>query len=560
MKKLLALLLLLALLMPPSALAAEKLGNVYVSVCAMEDGGQMPSDAVKWYKNEQSKYYLFLPGAADLSNARIWFTGVTKVTVGKNTYQNGDLIDLPASGKSFKLKAGTRNYTLNVMQGSPIPSLFLSTESGSMKAVDAAKDVKEAGALRMLAADGSFNYDAAFEYIKLRGNTSAKFNKKGYTLKLTGKADLAGMGKAKKWVLTSNARDKALIRNQIVYNIAEYVGLPYTPECRQVEVYLNHEYNGTYILQEKIEIGEERVDITDLEKATEAVNDAELDTYPLFGAQKLARNQFKCFDIPNDPEDVTGGYLFEYENYQPRYEDEPCAYTTKLGKVIVIKEPESASVKQMEYISSFVQGYENAIFAEDGKDPATGKHYSEFVDFTSLTLKYILEEFSKNCDGNKSSQYYFKPADSESTVAFAGPAWDYDTTFGDYGRERDSKQLLNPRGFYHNIINASKFWWPQLYAKADFLSGVKESWREKYVPAIKIVLGEGKDENGKLLSIEEYGAQIEQSAAMNFIRWPMKQSSENIANTGKTFSANLKYLTDYIQKRFDFLNEEWLEQ
>ena len=550
---------LLLLLLPACALAAEKLTTLYISVCPAEDTSALPMDAVEWYKNEQSKYYVFLPGATDLDNARVWFEGISKVTIGGKTYQSGDLLSDITPGKSFKLKAGTRNYTINVMQGSPIPAMFLSTETGSMKKVDAAKDIKEAGALRMIAADGTLNYDANYEYIKLRGNTSAKFNKKGYTLKLLKGTDLAGMGKAKKWVLTSNARDKSLIRNQIVYNLAHYVGLLYTPECRQVDLYLNHEYNGTYILQEKIEINDERIDIRDLEKATEAVNDAALDTYPKYGAQELARGQFKCFDIPNDPEDITGGYLYEFENYQPRYEDEPSAYTTTQGKVIVVKEPEAASINQMAYISTFVQGYENAIFSEDGIDPNSGKHYSEFVDFESLTLKYILEEFSKNCDGNKSSQYYFKPADSVSTVAFAGPAWDYDTTFGDYARERDSKQLINPKGFYHNVINASKYWWPQLYAKADFLQGVKDAWTTKYAPGIRILLGQGQDESGRLLSIEEYAAQVETSAAMNFVRWPMKQSSENIASTGKTYPANIKYLTDFIQKRFDFLNEEWAE-
>ena len=44
---------------------------------------------------------------------------------------------------------------------------------------------------------------------------------------------------------------------------------------------------------------------------------------------------------------------------------------------------------------------------------------------------------------------------------------------------------------------------------------------------------------------------------MNFTLWPMRQSSENIARCGKTFKANIEYLTNYISKRYDFLESEW---
>ena len=44
---------------------------------------------------------------------------------------------------------------------------------------------------------------------------------------------------------------------------------------------------------------------------------------------------------------------------------------------------------------------------------------------------------------------------------------------------------------------------------------------------------------------------------MNFILWPMRQSSENIARCGKTFKANIEYLTNFISKRYDFLESEW---
>ena len=66
-----------------------------------------------------------------------------------------------------------------------------------------------------------------------------------------------------------------------------------------------------------------------------------------------------------------------------------------------------------------------------------------------------------------------------------------------------------------------------------------------------------QDGTGRVKSIEEYASAIEKTAAMNFILWPMRQSSENIARCGKTFKANIEYLTDYITKRYEFLESEW---
>ena len=213
----------------------------------------------------------------------------------------------------------------------------------------------------------------------------------------------------------------------------------------------------------------------------------------------------------------------------------------------------------MKYISSFMQGYENAIFASDGIDPDTGKHYWEFVDFDSLVLKYMLEEVSMNCDGNASSQYYVKPSDSESTVAYAGPAWDYDTTFGDFAAKGDER-LLDTGLLIHGAVTGGSYWWPQLYKKTEFLEGVKRMWSSRYSHAMKILLGEESDPLGRLLSVDEYAAAISKSAAMNFIRWPIYRktaTSVNRADCGATFEANLTYLKSFIQKRYDFLQKKW---
>ena len=555
----LLLIILFGTLLPCIAFAGG-VKNVYLSVTPCEDGEEMPQASVLWYKDGKT-WYFFLPGGTDWEELRLWTPDYEgKISINGVEIGNGERLIGITGDSQLTLEAGKTSYSVVIMSGSAVGALFFSTESGSMTTVDKSKDNKEGGTAYFLNPDGSTAYDGGLKHIKLRGNTSATMSKKNYGFKLEKGTSLMGMDKAKRWVLLGSARDRSLIRNQIVYNMADYVGLKYTPETAQVDVYFNHEYNGVYLLAEKIEVNDGRVEIDDLEDATQAVNDQPLESYPQIGAKKTAtKGKYKAFQIPNDPEDITGGYIIEYENYQPRYKSELCAYTTTRGKVLLCKSPEIASQAQMEYISTFMQGYENAIFAEDGIDPDTGKSYDEFVDFDSLVLKYMLEEVSMNCDGNASSQYYVKPADSQSTVAFAGPAWDYDTTFGDYATAK-RKALLDPTAFLHNTVNSSKYWWPQLYAKSEFLEGIKIQWKKAYAPAMAILLGEETDEEGRLLSIQEYADLIADSAAMNFVRWPMTKfgsSSTNIARTGYTIEDNISYLTNFIQQRRDFLETEW---
>ncbi len=545
-------------LLPLSAQAAEKLTGFYVSSTTATEEGQLPIDAVSWYQYN-SKYYLFLPGTADASQMHIYYTGVSQISLNDQPISNGEVFSFTV-GEIVKLRVGNKkaSYSVKVMQGSHIPTLFIETESGSLKTIEASKKNKEKGMLLALDENGQAVYDGNLAHIKIRGNMSTRFNKKSYTIKLEKSTDMFGFGKTKKWVLIGNARDKSLLRNQITYDMAQYVGLAYSSDCRQVEVYINHEYRGTYLFSDKIQISDASVDITDLQEATELLNEAALETYPKVGSTKPAIRQFKAYDIPSIPDDITGGYLVEYEIYASRYKEELSAYYTTHKRVLVVKDPAVISTEQAEYIFSFMQGFENAIFAENGIDPDTGKHYSDFVDMESLTKKFMIEEISKNYDANNSSQYFYKPSDSESEKAYCGPVWDYDSAYGSYARAAGTHSYLSPRGLQQTTNSAA--WWPRLYEKSDFVSAVCETWQNSFVPAIRVLLGQETDESGTLLSIKQYAENIRASANMNFIRWPMKQSSNNSAKTGKTYDANIDYLTNFISERYDFLQEKWETQ
>ncbi len=553
----------LILLLLPIGASAAKIESLWVTKVipggtALQTAEGKPLDAVNWwYSNREKIYYLFLPAGAKAEDLRIWFTGIESINVNGKDVNSGSAVDFLVPGTSHDLTADKNTYTLKVLQSANVPALFLSTESGSVEGIHKSKRNEETGNLAILHADGSVSYDGKLAQIKGRGNASFAFPKKPYQIKLDKSTDLFGLGKAKTWILLADYQDNSLMRNNIAFVLADAVGLSYTSRFQSVDVYVNNEYRGTYLLCEKVEIGPNRIAINDLEEDTEAVNDAPLNTYPTFGSMGYHFGKNKGINIPNNPDDITGGYILELD-YAERYKKEPSGFATTRGQPITIKEPESASRAQAAYISTFMQGFENAIFSKDGIDPKSGKRYSEFVDMDSLVKKYLVEEILKNYDSNRSSLYFYKPSDEESKLAFAGPVWDYNSSMGNVANERNQR-MINPEYFSANNDRGETYYWlPALYKQPDFKEQAIKTYHEVFVPVLDELLGNREQVGGSLRTIEDMAAELEASAAMNFTRWPVFNAESRPVKTGKDYWENIAYVKNFLIKRMVFLAENWI--
>ncbi len=539
---------LLGCLMATTAFAAGP--NAWIS-----PDGTLTPDAITFNKNEGKGYTLYLPGWLDTKEWKFGVADGISFTYGSSKIQSGDSAKIIQTGTT-QIAFDNKKTPLSVMRGSKnLPAVFATTESGKLTKIESNKENKEPGQLVLRGPDGDVQYDGDLESIKCRGNSSMSFKKKNYQIKLANSTDLLGMGKAKKWILTGNYRDKSYLRNQIMMDLAAAIGLHYTPEHTPAELYINHEYRGLYFFSEKVEIDKDRIAITNLENETKKLNETPLEEFKVVGKKKSTNGSYKAYDIPAEPEDITGGYLVEYESYAVRYKTEASAYTSRKGSILVVKSPEYASDAQMKYITGLLQSFENAIMAEDGLDPETGRHYTEIADAESLALKYMIEEISENYDGNSSSQFFYKPADSESEKFFAGPVWDYDSTFGSYAAKHNAKYVLNPSNLW--IAKGDRTaWYPALYRHQDFRNLVATLWESRVKSAVEALLGTGQTEG--IYSIDQLQKAIQDSAAMDRKRWPRPKVSDTVAQTGGSFEANVKFLKEYLQKRYKFLNETWV--
>lgn len=360
-------------------------------------------------------------------------------------------------------------YDLEVMYTSKIPTLFLETDSGTLDQIHASKDYLESGTVLFFDGRGHKYFEGGIEEIHCRGNSSFEdTDKKSYTIKLEEKADLFGMGLAKKWILIANAFDNTLLRNTMAFSIAKLLNLAYTPDAQYVDVYANGNFIGNYLLTEKIEVGNNRVAIRDLEEEVKTLNNnVPLDSMEFFMEPQGRLFSTKGYRIEKEPDNISGGYLLELDS-SDRYGLEASGFLTSRMQPVVFASPKYASYEQVSYIANRYQDFEDAIFSKDGHSPYTKAAYSDYIDVDSFARKYLLEEFVKNLDASFTSQYFYKYDDSISDKFFAGPCWDYDKSIAASGITESGIDLHDPVGLYAASQEKDSDIWYALYQQEDF--------------------------------------------------------------------------------------------
>ncbi len=537
----------------PVSVGAEGTGISSLSVTPADTESSSDIKGINWYYySKDNSYYIFSPQTYDKSALRLWFDASDTVTCGGAELVSGEVTDIFASGQAT-LNCGENSYVVKVLDGGDVGSVQITTESGTLDNVHADKSYKEPGNILVSGGDGTVMYDGALDYIKGRGNSTWNGAKKPYNIKLAKKADLFGMGKAKKWCLLANAGDATFMRNLLCYKFAKDIGVDTTSDVVPVNFYANGNYMGAYVITEKVEIGENRVNIRDLEGDTEKANDkVDLETFPLGGDQNtMDANTYQYAQIPNNPEDITGGYLLELEKIY-RYPPEVSGFITARSQAVVVKEPEYASKEQVEYIRDYYQQYENAVYSPTGYNDL-GKYYTEYVDVESIARMYIAEEFAANFDGCSSSFFLYKDVDGK---IMAGPAWDFDLSFQQtHGinylinntTTLDDVDSLYIQHCYINYDNlANKSFLAQLFTHNDFQQVVQNVWnnvvKEMY-PSFFAFIG-AKAES------------IHSTIIMNAIRWNTYGTS-NAQSIINGYNSRLKTITDYILQRYEFLSHAY---
>ena len=319
--------------------------------------------------------------------------------------------------------------------------------------------------------------------IEYRGNYSLSLPQKPYAFETwdvngnTIDSSLLGMPAESDWVLLANYNDKSFARNILPFHLFDSMG-NYAVRTRLADVVLNGEYQGIYLLGEKVKRNNERVDVNKLEPIEISGND------------------------------LTGGYILKIDywdnNNSWQLSHSPIGFPgLDIHMVYVYPKPEEIVIQQQTYIQNFIADYEDALYGSNFAHPSLG--YRAFIDVPSFIDYFIVNEVCRNGDGFKKSRFFSKDKDKvDGTVKKlkAGPVWDFDWAEKDmWGGSEDGSQFMygecdqdvNAPGWYIRLLQDTLFA-NELRCRYDDLrrSILKESYIDAKIDSVALAVNESQ--------------------------------------------------------------------
>ena len=230
------------------------------------------------------------------------------------------------------------------MKSANIYTMYISLDGILSEEID--HDEYTAAAIEVYSPNGKRDYYSEEALIKGRGNTSwynEVAGKKPYQIKLDEAVSLCGMKKSDKWALLANRVDPTKMKNKLIYDLASEIGMEYAIESDWIDLYIDNEYMGNYLICHEPGIGKNDLDLFNL---------GNYNYTALHVKDHIETNDMKAFIY--DKEGIyDGGYLIENQ-ISMHYEHKTCGFT--MGKnYFSIKSPDNASLDQVSFISGFVQ-------------------------------------------------------------------------------------------------------------------------------------------------------------------------------------------------------------
>ena len=335
--------------------------------------------------------------------------------------------------------------------------------------------------------------------IRIRGNSSKDLEKKSYQLDFNEKVSVLDMpAKAKKWGLLANHMDKSLIRNLVAYKISSLLGQKYVAACRSIDLIVDGSFDGNYIICDKIEKGEGRVELDTLDES-----------------------------MNNSPQ-ITGGYLMEIDGFA---DQEQYHFTSQKGVKVTIKYPD-ATPTQISYLKSWFDDIEENIYTNQIVDN---------IDLETFSQIFILNEFCADIDSVWSS-YYVTKQRNDDKLHF-GPGWDFDLSLDNdnrlYPTNSKEKWIFNfglSSGTFRQFIS-------KLMSCDKTLNAVQQKWKE--------VTNSALTKENIFKFIDEQIKYIDESQKLNFKRWDvLNKILQYEAVARGSYEEEIKHLKEYIQERF----------
>lgn len=375
----------------------------------------------------------------------------------------------------------------------------------------------------------SFNHFFGKIGIELRGQSSQSFPMKSYGIELWNDANqsieksILNMPAESDWILYAPYTDKTLMRNVLAYSMSRDMG-NWAANCRYVELIVNGDYKGVYVLMEKIKRNSERVNISKL-TTSDNTGDALTGGY-IFSIDKEANGWASNYAPPN----ATSGQSIYYGFVYPKIT--------------------SITNQQQAYLKTYVDSFETALKSADFQDKNTG--WRRYANETSFIDYLLVNEVSRNVDGYRLSTYLYKDKNSKGGKITAGPVWDYDLAFrnADYCRGSD----VTGWGYRFNETCPADFWqvpfwWKQFENDTAFQQKLTCRWKE-----LRLTVLSDSFFNKRIDSIVTLTSSARER---HFSRWPIlgQYVWPNPQPIARTYTDEIIYLKDWLHNRLNWLDQ-----
>jgi len=262
-----------------------------------------------------------------------------------------------------------------------LPVVYIDTKDA---APIVSKDIYIKTNIKIVSEDPPFSMENAdyVDEIRGRGNSTWSYDKRPFRIKFDKKTPIFGLTGAKSWVLLANWKDWTLLTATVAFELAHRLEMPYTNHAFHVDVVLNGNYYGSFVLTEQVQVNPGRVDI-----------------------------------------DSKNGYLVEFDTY----EDTNFTFettTTELPVWVKSPEPEDLPAQGYQFVVDSVNEFDRLLNGSDF--PNNG--YWDILNIDSFVNYLMVYEITQNHElGHPKSAFMHKNLNGLITM---GPVWDFDWAFG----------------------------------------------------------------------------------------------------------------------------------
>lgn len=253
--------------------------------------------------------------------------------------------------------------------------------------------------------------------IKYRGNSSAGYDKKSYSIKFNKKQAFYKLDSAYKWKLNAEYIDKTLMRNKLSYDLFRaFSENNISPKIEYALLNVNDTNKGIYALTQRVDASLLQLDKTD----TNAI---------IFKAPPISN--------PTDSHSRKHKGFISYSNWNPFYKKFSDRAKEKLIKQTYYNQryPNINEYDKKQEIHTLT----NFLFYSSDNEFSTPEIFNSFFDLESLIDWHLLLLITNNGDGLVKNFYLYK---QNANTPYKICPWDYDHSFGRDGNGEPDKEIF----------------------------------------------------------------------------------------------------------------------